>query len=590
MNKPNKIMENCFCITILLEVACVIGIIIGIINYGNQFLETKIGIVLFILFIIFPLIMISIAGYVYIKKIKIGMSIITDSDDAVFGQIDIFCKGCEDDDSFYNKQIKVINYIYKKDGEVDKYLNNGNIRKLYKRLYQLNCRLDFDNNLYQAYSSIGFSLIASVIYAVLSKIHNDNNVIFIFIFLLSMLALFGFIFIKYSNKSSYNNEYEDQITEYEKKLLNNKIFQYEDEFKIDDNEYAILRTQQLSLNDSYSRKHKEKNKSRKQKNTNDINTIYQNNIKLNKDNEHKKEIKEEKWHLAMENNENLISQKSELSQFKNRIINNNFSKNDIKLLFKYRNLDYIKDRENAECDVDGLDRTLDIINNNCLYLSRYDKLNDAFEFCYYSPMVGVAGSSLYTTVGKIPPYVEDFYKNKRVLSLSTSGTISQMWGYYTNSFSGVCLVFDATQSLKDFQEVIYLKKEKSKSISANTIEMLQKLISKNAYIKCESWEYEQEVRILDESSRKYFKDEELKAVILGHNIKSYDKNLILEAIGKKSDIQVYQTYIDSINQNVRIIPIDCQIEMTGCELNSILKSYKGKYSLDLLKQIDSEFL
>ena len=99
-----------------------------------------------------------------------------------------------------------------------------------------------------------------------------------------------------------------------------------------------------------------------------------------------------------------------------------------KKLYKYRSLETVYDSK-GNVVYDGIDRCVDIINNNRLYFPTREKLNDPYEGIATPVKLGVCGEGIFESMGLIHPYIEDKMNEYRVLSLSGNPLSMQMWAH-----------------------------------------------------------------------------------------------------------------------------------------------------------------
>lgn len=173
-------------------------------------------------------------------------------------------------------------------------------------------------------------------------------------------------------------------------------------------------------------------------------------------------------------------------------------KNDSKILYKYRSLSNLK-------------RLIEIILDSKLYASRYKDLNDPMEG-YYS----------YTK--EIAQYKKEINKLKKeslICSLSKSNNIGMMWIMYADEGKGCCLEVEVGGNTTWKRIEIEYKEEIPKiTDSANiNIESIFKY-------KSSIWNYEQEVRYIKESPRKYKFPVIIKKIYLGYAYKASSKEYL----------------------------------------------------------------
>lgn len=173
-------------------------------------------------------------------------------------------------------------------------------------------------------------------------------------------------------------------------------------------------------------------------------------------------------------------------------------KNDSEILYKYRSLSNLR-------------RLIEIILESKLYASRYKDLNDPMEG-YYS----------YTK--EIAQYKKEINKLKNeslICSLSKSNNIGMMWIMYADEGKGCCLEVEVGDNTTwERIEVEYKEEIPKITDSANiNIESIFKY-------KSSIWNYEQEVRYIKESPRKYRFPVKIKKLYLGYAYKASSKEYL----------------------------------------------------------------
>lgn len=85
-------------------------------------------------------------------------------------------------------------------------------------------------------------------------------------------------------------------------------------------------------------------------------------------------------------------------------------------------------------------------------------------------------------------------------------------------------------------------------------------------IKNKKWMYEKEYRILSKKNFYNLNENNISFIILGHKL-SKPISLVIELFCEKYNINVYRTYIDYINNKIRIVDYDYNPEFDGTEFN-----------------------
>lgn len=221
-------------------------------------------------------------------------------------------------------------------------------------------------------------------------------------------------------------------------------------------------------------------------------------------------------------------------------------------VFKYGDLDHIED-------------TLLL---NTLGFSKVSKLNDPFE---------LAHRFYYNRIDKNLDYKDNknydgFTKEKREilnnLKISCfSRTYSEplMWGHYANKHNGVCYCFDEVELAAfglsaHFADIIYSNQlptiyydeDITLPIRWKT-ELFRIIMTKSLH-----WNYEKEFRIiLKDGAENKYREQSLKAIILGYRASIWHKKRILEIVEKanqirKQKIEVYYACLSTENYEIII--------------------------------------
>lgn len=173
-------------------------------------------------------------------------------------------------------------------------------------------------------------------------------------------------------------------------------------------------------------------------------------------------------------------------------------KKDNETLYKYRSLSNLK-------------RLIEIVLDSKLYASRYYELND--------PMEGY-----YTYTKEIAPFKKKINKLKQeslICSLSKSNNIGMMWIMYADEGKGCCLEIEAGGSTTWKRIEVEYKTEIPKI--ANSVEInIDSVFKYNSSV----WKYEQEVRYIKESHRRYKFPVKIRKVYLGYAYKASSKEFL----------------------------------------------------------------
>ncbi len=239
-----------------------------------------------------------------------------------------------------------------------------------------------------------------------------------------------------------------------------------------------------------------------------------------------------------------------------------------KMLYKFMSLNSIH-----ECDVKLNNDKLNSLKRNNIWLSKYDKLNDPFEF-----------NSIYINNDLIKKYriskefVEKEFKKIKQHLLICSLTKSMdeslpMWAHYANNHKGFCLGFEVIEPISIFPVLyesgrsigdavlssymsskIYYDFSNDVSVLNNpNVEFWFNLIFHSLCVKDKSWKYENEYRSFYTSDTKKrrgalikFNDIglKLKDIYLGINMDEKYRGELIEMSVKKN-LNLYQMYVNT---------------------------------------------
>ncbi|MBA2871039.1 hypothetical protein HNQ85_001309 [Anoxybacillus calidus] len=228
-------------------------------------------------------------------------------------------------------------------------------------------------------------------------------------------------------------------------------------------------------------------------------------------------------------------------------------------------------------------KRLESIENKKLWLSRFDKLNDPFEF-----------KSLYLDRKRLEEhgwdigFLEQIINNIKMHMLVTCfsdnfNSNMPMWAHYSNNHKGFCVEYNIINPNLIFPVLYGEKRYATASIITNLVSELTKLENQdkradlnkiNHYftvlylsnmVKHRSWEYEKEYRILypEYTQVPYGKlidnselGIEISAIYLGINCNEDNKRK-LKKISEKLECPLYQMYLDDHSDNYELKHVLC---------------------------------
>lgn len=242
-----------------------------------------------------------------------------------------------------------------------------------------------------------------------------------------------------------------------------------------------------------------------------------------------------------------------------------------KYLYKYKGIQSIED----------LDRLVDIIKNNRIYIPTRTQLNDPME-CKYMPnfKFAYAGNSISANAQRVDPIVENVMDKYRVLSLSADGANLQMWAHYANNYSGVCIEFKNIGEISQAKPIQYidgLPHYETYRENEFTESDIKKEVFDSYFRKSGGWKYEAEYRILKSKEEKHLQIEKdaIASIVIGHNLAESCRDYIYSVCKEKS-IPVYYTWYSDFDYAMHYVDIRaviCKLHMSGEE---ILNYEKGK--------------
>jgi hypothetical protein len=207
---------------------------------------------------------------------------------------------------------------------------------------------------------------------------------------------------------------------------------------------------------------------------------------------------------------------------------------------------------------------LDIILNERLYCSSYDKLNDPFEGTFLTiinlsyQMMPRAFSPLFYRQQKIKKYknIEELpydFSKSRICSLSSDNKDVRLWSYYANGHKGLAFEIDFAGLESNLHEVIYTEELPEFGDTLLTSPKPAEVLTR----KTKHWKYEAEHRIFCEDSYFPIKDR-IKAIYLGSRI----GKLYIELLKKMvpNEIPIYST---TFNMEKIQVMRDKQINKAG---------------------------
>lgn len=203
---------------------------------------------------------------------------------------------------------------------------------------------------------------------------------------------------------------------------------------------------------------------------------------------------------------------------------------------------------------DNIQYTIDIIENQRIFVSDYDFFNDPLEGYYYHVTLGVMGAGLYAAAGEFHRYYKEALKEYKVLCSTPKCQNAQMWAHYADQFQGICIGFKTNKAFAEAENVRYVSKRYYREIREPSPKVMKR-IAKNALLYKESgWKYESEWRLILHQEGMYlpFGRREIKHIIVGHKMDGEYARQI-KFCADKYRIPVYKTYINETDYSIKVV-------------------------------------
>lgn len=186
---------------------------------------------------------ISVVIVFVVTVLKSGMHNLSKCDDPLFDRIDSYKRHWEERNENYLKQIKVINYYYRENGEVDQLITEKEILKLFQRKDFLMNQRGMFSELSVYIGSLAISLIAAFFIQIVG---NTNVMIAIAGAIIIVVLFFATVLWKYTQRGELGSYYH-LINEYEIDCLDEKIKRLKNDMVIPPKSEMGLETQQCVL-------------------------------------------------------------------------------------------------------------------------------------------------------------------------------------------------------------------------------------------------------------------------------------------------------------------------------------------------------
>jgi len=222
------------------------------------------------------------------------------------------------------------------------------------------------------------------------------------------------------------------------------------------------------------------------------------------------------------------------------------------IIYKYKGLRTKED----------LVRTLDIINNNRLFFPTYTQLNDPFEGSIVNiTLDGYAGCSMSLCADEEDVVVKGEKEKYHILVLSQRYDAPLLWAHYANNYDGVCFCFATNNDFKSLKKVEYCPARED--IFVYEEDDIRGYVESSFYKKNQSWNYEDEWRIISKKNDNYFtfNRKSFVGIIIGHKVVPEVADCIIKSLRK--DVLIMKTYVGHRTFGIHVQPYDYDYEHDG---------------------------
>lgn len=231
-----------------------------------------------------------------------------------------------------------------------------------------------------------------------------------------------------------------------------------------------------------------------------------------------------------------------------------------KLIYKYKSISSIED----------LNRILDIIKMNHIYVPQYFQLNDPLEGAGANiELDGWPGMSLGIAADEELVPIEEMKQKFRILSLSANPVSPQLWAHYTSTYQGVCFCFSTENTFSSIKPVHYM--DPIKGVFADDEQKLETAVLNNFFYKQSGWSYEEEWRIIlkniEENKYLKFSPEEFRGVILGDKLDRSIQELVITSLPE--NVKVIKSRPGYQTRKINLLPWDYEYDYDGSKIQYI---------------------
>lgn len=187
---------------------------------------------------------------------------------------------------------------------------------------------------------------------------------------------------------------------------------------------------------------------------------------------------------------------------------------------------------------------LDIILNNRLYATTFDKMND--------PMEGLFSYTAFYFQKEIVDSIKNAKMKVKICSLSKTYQEVLLWSHYADSHKGICIELKVLEDIKIRCEDVHYETS-IPHIFFPPIE--EPDIQSILLCKSNHWAYEQEYRcLLTENDKDSYVPIRISRIFVGCMVKNSDKKLL-------------QDLLKRIGSDIEIVQMDKKDLISGFEMN-----------------------
>lgn len=232
------------------------------------YVKISMGVVRAVVVLLFLISLLILLGIPLLHNISGGLHNIRYCDVELFDKMDSCNKSNRKNNVYYLNQIRMID-IYYKHGKVDNLVKENELETLLKRKDFLEKKKKFSDDFISYAYSLLISVMASYICTAFSSKEFGKNIVTTIIILFTYIAIILIKYVERGEGGSYNN----QIWEYELKLLDRKIEELGEKVKLSPDDEKMLLTKEFVVEELDKKKRKARKKKKKELIENEIKVI-----------------------------------------------------------------------------------------------------------------------------------------------------------------------------------------------------------------------------------------------------------------------------------------------------------------------------